>query len=40
VLAPSHTPLAPAAVTHAAPAAAGVVCSAHVETPLVHDVMP
>jgi hypothetical protein len=40
VLWPSHTPLAPPAVMHAAPAAAGVVCSVHVATPLVHDVVP
>jgi hypothetical protein len=40
VLLPSHTPLAPLAVVHAAPAAAGVDCSVHVATPLVHEVMP
>jgi hypothetical protein len=40
VLLPSQTPLAPLAVLHAAPAAAGVLCSVHVATPLVHDVIP
>ena len=40
VLLPSHTPLVPVDVVHAAPAAAGVFCSVHVATPLVHDVVP
>jgi hypothetical protein len=40
VLLPSQTPLAPVDVVHAAPAAAAVLCSTHVATPLVQDVIP